>query len=61
MDKKYYTPEQAAEILQVSAATVRSYLKSSRLKAYKIGGKRNNPRGQWRILPSDLDKFVEGG
>jgi len=44
------TTNQVAEILQVTKRTIFRYIKSGKLKAKKIG--------QWRILKSDLDKFI---
>src|SRR4051812_36448786 len=44
--------EEVAERLQVSDQTVRRWIKSGRLRAYK-------PGLEWRIRPSDLDAFLE--
>jgi len=48
---KLLTANQVAGILQVTKWTVYRYIKSGRLKTKKIG--------QWRILKSDLDKFIK--
>jgi excisionase family DNA binding protein len=53
--EKYYTPDQVAEILMVSAKTIREWLKKGRLKGSKLG-----PR-LWRISETDLQKFVDRG
>ncbi len=53
--EKLYTPEQAAEILQVTAAVVREWLKIGKLKGVKVAGR------LWRIKESDLEAFLEGG
>ena len=47
---RFLTTNQVAEILQVTKRTIFRYIKSGKLKAKKIG--------QWRILKSDLDKFI---
>lgn len=53
--EKIYTPEQAAEILHVTAAVVREWLKQGKLKGAKVAGR------LWRIRESDLEAFLEGG
>jgi excisionase family DNA binding protein len=52
--EKLYTPEQAAEILQVTAAVVREWLKGGKLKGAKVAGH------LWRIKESDLKVFLKG-
>ena len=47
---KLLTTNQVADILQVTKHTIFRYIKFGKLKARKIG--------QWRILKSDLDKFI---
>src|SRR4051794_25159882 len=44
--------EEVAERLQVSDQTVRRWIKSGRLSAYK-------PGLEWRIRPKDLEAFLE--
>lgn len=51
--EKLYTPEQAAEVLQVTAAAVREWLKSGKLKGVKVAGR------LWRIRESDLEAFLK--
>ena len=53
--EKYYTPDQVAESLGVSAKTVREWLKNGKLQGTKLG-----PR-LWRISESDVEKFVARG
>jgi excisionase family DNA binding protein len=52
--EKFYTPEQAAEILQVTTAVVREWLKRGKLKGTKVADI------LWRIRESDLEAFLKG-
>lgn len=56
MSKQWLTVEQVAEILQIKATTVRSYinLKEHPLPAVPLG-----KRGGYRIEQADLDKWME--
>lgn len=40
---EYYTVKEASEILKVSVFTIKRWLKSNKLKGFKL------PGGQWRI------------
>ena len=51
--KIYITPEEAAERLQVTPKTVRSWLRSGELVGIKIG------KG-WRIHENDLGRLLDG-
>ena len=56
-DKLLLTPNDAAEILGISAWTVvNQYIASGKLKAHKLGGRGNGP---WRIWKQDLINFIE--
>lgn len=44
-----YTPEQAADLLSISAALVRRYCRQGRL-GQQVGGR-------WLIAPEDLERF----
>ncbi|TEB08639.1 Helix-turn-helix domain protein [Pelotomaculum schinkii] len=46
------TPQEAANLLKVHLRTVYIYLRSGELPAAKVGD-------NWRIRPSDLEKFIE--
>jgi excisionase family DNA binding protein len=46
------TPEQVAKILQIHVLTVYSYIKQGKFDAVRLGR-------SYRILPEDLDTFVE--
>jgi excisionase family DNA binding protein len=50
----YLTPEQAAEVLGVHVQTMRGYIRSERLPAFRLAGER-----AIRILRSDLVKVLE--
>lgn len=45
--KDYLTPSQLAKILDVSAATVRNWIASGKLKAYRVGER-------WRVRREDV-------
>jgi excisionase family DNA binding protein len=51
MVEKLYTPEQTAEILQVTPKTVRHWLQTKQLKGVLAGR-------FWRIKESDLQAFL---
>lgn len=51
-EERMYSLEEVAERLQVSERTVRRWIKSGELPAYK-------PGREYRIIPSDLDAFLE--
>jgi excisionase family DNA binding protein len=53
-DRRFFTPEQVAELLQISRVTVMDYLRKGRLKGYRVGK-------LWRIKEEDLEAFLEGG
>jgi excisionase family DNA binding protein len=47
--------EEVAERLKVSESTIRSLVRSGKLRAYRIGGK----RGRLRFKEEDLDAYVD--
>ena len=53
MPEKYYTVEQAADLLKMHVKTVQRYIREGKLRANKIG------KG-WRITGHDLSVFAEG-
>ncbi len=53
MPEKYYTAEQAAEMMKMHIKTVQRYIREGRLKANKVGK-------SWRITGHDLSVFLEG-
>jgi excisionase family DNA binding protein len=46
----YLRPKDVAADLDVSYVSVMNYIKRGQLKAFKLGG-------QWRIAPSELERF----
>lgn len=46
------TLEEVADILRVSIQTVRRMIDDGELKARKV-------RGQWRILKTDLEEYIQ--
>jgi excisionase family DNA binding protein len=52
--REYLTPEQAAEALGIHVQTMRAYIRSERLPAFRLAGER-----AIRILRSDLEKVLE--
>jgi excisionase family DNA binding protein len=51
--REYLTPEEAAEALGIHVQTMRAYIRSERLPAYRLAGER-----AIRILRSDLEKVL---
>lgn len=47
--------EEVAEKLRVSESTIRGLVRSGKLRAYRIGGK----RGRLRFKPEDVNSYVE--
>ena len=56
MSEKLLSPEAAAELLDVSPATVRGWLRSGILQGSKVGGGK-----LWRISESAIDEFIKAG
>jgi excisionase family DNA binding protein len=52
--KEYLTPEQAAEALGIHVQTMRAYIRSGRLPAFRVAGER-----AIRVLRTDLEKVLE--
>lgn len=50
--EKYYTTQQAAKLLSVTADTVKRYCNSARLSASKVGN-------SWMIPHSAIEAYVE--
>ena len=47
-----YTVYEVAETLKLDAETIRRYINSKKIRAYKIGK-------EWRVKESDLLEFIE--
>lgn len=52
MEETYLTPEEVAERLKLHPQTVKRLLRQKKMPGYKI-------EGSWRILPSELLKWME--
>jgi excisionase family DNA binding protein len=52
--REYMTPEEAAEALGIHVQTMRAYIRSERLPAFRLAGER-----AIRILRTDLEKVLE--
>jgi len=46
-------PEQAAELMVVSARTVKKWLREGKLRGLKVGG-------MWRLTESEVRRFIYG-
>ncbi len=53
MPEKYYTAEQAADLLKIHIKTIQRYIREGKLRANKVGK-------SWRITGHDLSVFAEG-
>ena len=53
-DFDYLTPEQAADVLHAHVQTIRDYIRSGRLPAFRLAGER-----AIRIRRSDLEALLE--
>lgn len=49
---KLFTTEEVAEILKVDVESVRRFISSERITAFKVGR-------EWRIKEEDLTKFID--
>ncbi len=54
VERDYLTPEEAAEALGIHVQTMRAYIRSERLPAFRLAGER-----AIRILRTDLEKVLE--
>lgn len=50
---KFYTPQEVADMLNVTLRTVYRYIKAEDLKANKV-------QGRWAIAEKDLEEFIYG-
>ncbi len=53
MDEKYYTTEEIAERLMIAVITVRRWILSGKLSAYRIGK-------NYRVSETQLKNFLQG-
>lgn len=50
--KREYTPSEGAALLGVTVETIKSYCRNKKLKAYRVG-----PKKEWRIRGSEAKKL----
>ena len=53
-EQRLWTVDEVADRLRVSKPTVTSWLRTGRLKGYRVGGK----KAGWRIEEEDLERFI---
>lgn len=51
MEETYLTPEEVAQKLRLSTATILRFLRHKQLPGIKVGG-------TWRVMQSDLEAFI---
>lgn len=60
VDSKYYTTQQAAEILGTDDEQILSWIHSGELAAVNVAKSLQGKRPRWRIAEADLGKFLIG-
>ena len=58
VDSRYYTPQQACEILGTDDEQVLSWIHSGELAAVNVAKSLQGKRPRWRIAEADLAKFL---
>lgn len=53
MEETFYTAEEIAAILKVTESTVTKWLRTKKLRGFKLGS------GEWRVRKTNLDAFIE--
>ena len=53
MKEKVFTVKELSEYLKVSDKTVKTLLRAGKIKANKVGR-------EWRVLKSEVDKYLRG-
>jgi excisionase family DNA binding protein len=51
-EKEFYSPEEIGQMLGLSDETIRGYIRSKELQAYRFGK-------SWRVHKKDFEKFLE--
>ena len=52
MEKKFYTPQEVADLLQLRVQTVYDYVRQGKLSAMRLGNR-------YRIAQTDLESFLD--
>ncbi len=60
VDSRYYSPQQAAEVLGTDDEQILSWIHSGELPAVNVAKSLQGKRPQWRIAEADLGKFLIG-
>ncbi len=58
VDEKYFTPQEAAEILSTKDDKVLAWIHSNELDAIDVAKSKNSQRPRWRISESALGRFI---
>ena len=58
VDEKYFTPQEAAEILSTTDDKVLAWIHSNELDAIDVAKSKNGQRPRWRISESALGRFI---
>ena len=58
VDIRYYSVQQASEVLGVDAETILAHIHSGELAAVNVCKSRNAKRPTWRIGEADLGRFI---
>lgn len=58
VDIRYYTPDQAAEVLGVDGEKVLGWIHSGELAASNVGSRPDGGKPRWRIAEADLGRFL---
>lgn len=53
-EKKYYTIQEAGQLIDLTAPSVRAYIKKGKIRAQKSGTR-------WYIAEENLQEFLKGG
>lgn len=57
--RKFYTPAEAAALLEVKEATVKGYCRAGRASGIPLVTKKVGPRHEWRIQGASIARLRE--
>lgn len=58
VDIRYYTPDQAADVLGVDGEKILAWIHSGELAASNVGSRPDGGKPRWRIAEADLGRFL---
>ena len=58
LNEKYFTPQEAAELLSTNDDKVIAWIHSNELDAIDVAKSKNSQRPRWRISESALGRFI---